>query len=525
MELGLNEDLANSCSSSSTPHTTTVTTTTAATGVYQISSHLYPNPYQQHSSSTPCLTSPNLYQPNYNYTHPKQVNIQNEAIQQHSNPTLPPIQPSLQLHHSNPALTAEHNIGTSNENISWQVVRRNKRKNAAETSPNLKLKLKRFEPYNNPRPVITPSQYEPIAVDEDDDDEEEDPRTETNNTNNQGTNNFQPTQPTIPAPPPVFIHGVMNYQQMRANLSTALQDTDYVTRTLANNTVKINPKTVDAYRALVRHLRSNNVVFHTYQIKQDRAYRVVLRHIHHSIPTSDIKTELEGLGFKIRNIMNITSRTNKSPLNLFFVDLEPASNNKNIFELKNLLNMKIAIEAPRKSTNIVQCTRCQTYGHTKSYCTHPFACVKCAGNHSSSSCTKSRDLPAKCVLCDGPHPANYKGCTVYKELQNMRRNNQHNQPIHNANQASTNTPITRTNITNNTTNNNTNTHNVSQSRTYASMLHGNQHSQNQHQTPPSEQIVLTSFLQEFKAMFSQLISQNTMIIQMLNTVISNIVQK
>ncbi|KAI5743663.1 hypothetical protein M8J77_020854 [Diaphorina citri] len=153
------------------------------------------------------------------------------------------------------------------------------------------------------------------------------------------------------------------------------------------------------------------------------------------------------MGFKVRNITNILGQTNKSPLNLFFVDLEPAENNKQIFELKYLFNMKIAIEPPHKSTNIVQCTRCQTYGHTKAYCTHPFACVKCGGDHSTSSCSKSQDLPATCALCDGPHPANYKGCTVYKDLQNLRKNKptaQQRQPNSNPNHATTTVLTTQT---------------------------------------------------------------------------------
>lgn len=68
-----------------------------------------------------------------------------------------------------------------------------------------------------------------------------------------------------------------------------------------------------------------------------------------------------------------------------------------------------------------QCARCQRYGHSKSYY-HPKArCMKCAGVHLSHDCTrKGRSNNVKCVLCEGNHPANYKGCKVYKELQNAK---------------------------------------------------------------------------------------------------------
>lgn len=143
---------------------------------------------------------------------------------------------------------------------------------------------------------------------------------------------------------------------------------------------------------------------------------VVIRHIHHSIPVEQIKEELEFEGFKVRNVANVLKRVTKNPLNLFFVDLEPADNNKKIFDLQYLMHIKISVEPPRKNNTIAQRTRCQNYGHTKAYCTRSYLCVKCGCNHNSASCQKTRGTPTTCALCDGSHPAKYKGCTVYKDL-------------------------------------------------------------------------------------------------------------
>ncbi|KAG8323907.1 hypothetical protein J6590_104766, partial [Homalodisca vitripennis] len=33
------------------------------------------------------------------------------------------------------------------------------------------------------------------------------------------------------------------------------------------------------------------------------------------------------------------------------------------------------------------------------------------------ACLKSSDTPPTCALCEGNHPANYKGCSVYRELK------------------------------------------------------------------------------------------------------------
>jgi len=165
----------------------------------------------------------------------------------------------------------------------------------------------------------------------------------------------------------------------------------------------------------------SSVIYHTYQLKDDKPYRVVHRNLHHSLPVEDIKEDLQKKGFKARNITDITHRVTKLPLPMFYVNLEHASNNKYIYNLRLLSNFFIKVETPHKTTNMVQCTRCQKYNHTKAYCNLPYKCVKCGNLHDSKTCAKSRNTPAKCALCGGAHPANYSGCQVHKELQTKIR--------------------------------------------------------------------------------------------------------
>jgi hypothetical protein len=115
------------------------------------------------------------------------------------------------------------------------------------------------------------------------------------------------------------------------NFSQVVEEETYYSRTLPNDTIKITTYTIDTYRKLVRHLKEEKIVHHTYQIKEERSYRVVIRHLHHSVPTEDIKDELEKNGHKVRNITNIKHRLSKEPLSLFFVNLQPQKNNKEIF--------------------------------------------------------------------------------------------------------------------------------------------------------------------------------------------------
>jgi len=144
----------------------------------------------------------------------------------------------------------------------------------------------------------------------------------------------------------------------------------------------------------------------------------VIRNIHPSTPLVEIGIAINEIGpFSVRNVSNVLNKTTKNKLPIFFIDLEI---NKKNFHITSLLNTKIKIEEPYKRQTIIQCTNCQEYSHSKSYCAHPPRCVKCAANHSTSTCTKSKDEPPVCAPCGGNHTANYRGCQVHKNHQSFQ---------------------------------------------------------------------------------------------------------
>jgi hypothetical protein len=147
---------------------------------------------------------------------------------------------------------------------------------------------------------------------------------------------------------------------------------------------------------------------------------VILRNIHHSANLDELKYELQNLGHEVTNISNIRHRITKNPLSLFFVDLKQKPKNKEIYNINRLMNSVIKFESPFTKKEIVQCNRCQRYGHTQKYCNRNYCCVKCAGPHSTEQCTKSAETPAKCIHCRRDHPTNYKGCSAYKTLYNNK---------------------------------------------------------------------------------------------------------
>lgn len=248
--------------------------------------------------------------------------------------------------------------------------------------------------------------------------------------------------------PPLYVDKVGNIQPLLKMLDK-IADGNYEVKVLSNEQVRIQPATTELYTKIVKGLQEKNTEFYTYRLKQDRPFKVVLKNLHPSTDIDEIKTEIETHGHKVTNIWNVKQRSTKKPLPIYFVEIEANTNNKLIYDIKTLLHCRIVIEPPRPKREIPQCGNCQQYGHTKKYCFRQPKCIKCAGDHASINCErKGRSDSVKCVLCEGNHPANYKGCSIYKELQKIKyppqpvKRKQMSHPEHQRGIANTNRPPT-----------------------------------------------------------------------------------
>lgn len=253
---------------------------------------------------------------------------------------------------------------------------------------------------------------------------------EDDNSDSEDNNNEQKSEPKLP---PIFIPMVNNIKSMINTFSKIVSLDDFNYKSMSDGQIRIMPKNVETYRNLVKYLNEKNLFFHTYQLKEERSFRVVIKKLHYSTPLAEIKTCIEKLGLKVRNIINVRYRYTKQPLSVFYVDLDPNYDNKKIYDMRYLNSAVVSIEPPRKCNDLIQCHRCQEFGHTRSYCKKPPRCVKCGLGHLTIDCQKDENVPPRCVHCLQDHTANYKGCRVYKHIQNRRSQNS-GTPVLNRNQ-------------------------------------------------------------------------------------------
>lgn len=306
-----------------------------------------------------------------------------------------------------PQPTENDTLGTSSSSQTCETADfRNifkKRKSSGGDINDISKRCHPADPRHLNRPGITPLQNKFAPLSELDEDITDDP--------NQTSTSKQHK------PPPIHLTTEVQFLPLCTQLKSLVGDEFTCKSTLKGITVY--PTTSDAYRKIVRAFKDCNARYHTYQLEDDKAFRIVIRGLHYSIDTDSIKEELQNKGHRVRSVVNALS-WQKTPLPLFFVDLEKDPSNASAFGISTLCYSRVKVEPPRLKRKLPQCTRCQQYGHTKHYCNHQARCVKCPGHHLTSECTKPKDTAATCVLCGQNHPANYKGCSIYKELS-LRR--------------------------------------------------------------------------------------------------------
>lgn len=221
-------------------------------------------------------------------------------------------------------------------------------------------------------------------------------------------------------PPPIVVSNMENYVAIRQNLQS--KTLKFNAKMMNNNQLKINVETANDYRNVTKTLTEMQQEWHTYENKQDRPIRVMVRNLHPSCCVQEIIDELKERGFRIIQAENKMKKTKEGliKLPLFMLTFDKSENIKKIYEIQHLCQMKVKIEAFRTGKLIPQCKKCQRYGHTQGYCQRKPICVKCAGEHLTAECPKPVSAPPKCSNCAEAHPANYRGCTIAKELQKRR---------------------------------------------------------------------------------------------------------
>ena len=138
--------------------------------------------------------------------------------------------------------------------------------------------------------------------------------------------------------------------------------------------------------------------------------------VHHSISEDEIKAELlNNNAMNVSKVTRITSRATGQPTKLIRVITD--SNNHVSAAQKHGVKIGWQLyrsEASREPPHVMQCFKCQQFGHSAKECSNATRCLRCSQKHSVKECTVQKEN-AKCSNCGGAHATVYRGCPAYQQ--------------------------------------------------------------------------------------------------------------
>lgn len=190
------------------------------------------------------------------------------------------------------------------------------------------------------------------------------------------------------------------------------------------NNINLYPHKAEDRNKIISQLDSLGQQYYTYTTRDEKTHAFVVRGLDLDPTPEELQLELERKGLQIFKVYKMSSSrtptthpTNPRPL---YMVVTPATCRLNNIAAKTkyVLYTQVTWERHTNKKGIIQCHRCQRWGHATANCRMTLWCLKCAGAHATNRCSKSRETPAECTNCgakgDKGYPANSTECPVYR---------------------------------------------------------------------------------------------------------------
>lgn len=233
-------------------------------------------------------------------------------------------------------------------------------------------------------------------------------------------------------PPPIIAEGQglpkVVAARLRAGGVSFMQEPGRVSTRVVTTTLK----DFEATKQVLKELKMN---FFTYAATPQLTVTRILKRIPLDYSAAEVQEELKRTTGHTVDVGEMTGwtretereeRTRTRRLPMFRVTATPEQMEE--LQRADLFHTKaknVMWEKPRRIP-IIQCYRCQRFGHTAQHCSMPERCVKCPEQHERGACTNNdKRIKAWCVNCGLlGHPASWKECPKY--LLALRRLDERN---------------------------------------------------------------------------------------------------
>lgn len=106
----------------------------------------------------------------------------------------------------------------------------------------------------------------------------------------------KPVEKKPSKPPPIILYGIEDVNKLTELVETVADKSSFTYRITNRNQLRINTLDTEAYKRIITKFRESGLIGHTFNKKEERLFRIVIRNLHHTTPKSEIKAEIEKTG-------------------------------------------------------------------------------------------------------------------------------------------------------------------------------------------------------------------------------------
>lgn len=215
-----------------------------------------------------------------------------------------------------------------------------------------------------------------------------------------------------PRPPPIVLHGVMkNTKTIIEKIQNATNTRRFYLKFSVNRT-NIFFEDMTHYKLFLCKI-GDEIEYHTFTPKGEKQHAYVVYNLNTDYTEAEIKEELiRQYKLEVEKVLKL--KKTKTPIYMVTMNQKTSIQELNS-ECSLLHYTKIRWAKYNSKKAIIQCKRCQEWGHATSNCRAKPRCVKCPGNHLTSECQLQERDQVKCCNCGGKHPASSEECPVYQD--------------------------------------------------------------------------------------------------------------
>lgn len=236
--------------------------------------------------------------------------------------------------------------------------------------------------------------------------------------------------------PSIVIHSwVKDHCKTMENLKKELKE-EFSVLTKRDRII-LKTQNVEDYNKVLEAAKAARIECHTYSLPGTSPLKLILKGLPPNITPGEIKSDLTSNKFKVREVKQFLKNVENDgvktevKLPIYSVEFEPETPVKDVFKQKKVCFCLIHWEKLRTRNKVIQCFKCQAYGHFSKNCYKSLKCVLCTGAHALQDCPLKHkpDQLLKCANCGENHSAGSRDCMVYKRiLENKEKQNSSARP-------------------------------------------------------------------------------------------------